>query len=105
MNKQWHITVDVIDGERYLSADEAEQHLCDVLMDIEAAERHWDALRSIFSGLQLAAAIYHPQISAKLWDSWPDWARRAAIKPVEDREQMVRTTVHAIMPNYVEEKT
>jgi hypothetical protein len=72
-------------------------------MDIDAAERHWDGIRSIDRGLQVAAAIYHPEISSKVWDSLPDSVRRAAIQPVEHRERMVRNAVHEVMRFYVEE--
>jgi hypothetical protein len=104
MNKTWNMKT--ADGEeRYLSADEAEERLCDVIMNIEETEKHWDALRGISPGLQLAAAVFHPEMSAKLWDTWPDWARRPAIKRDEDRELMVRTTVHEVMAFYEEEET
>ena len=103
-NKPWHITQDVIDGaERYLSASEAETRLCDVIMNIEDTERHWDDLRGIDPGLQVAAALFHPEISSKLWDTLPDWGGRAAIESDESRELMVRNVVRAVMEFYVEE--
>jgi hypothetical protein len=103
MNQPWHMTVDVIDGERYLSADEAEERLCDVIMDIKATERHWDALRGIDPRLQVAASVFHPEISSKMWSKMPDSIKRAAIQNVGSRELMVRNAVHAVMQFYVEE--
>ncbi len=105
MNRTWHMTGNMDDGtERYLNRDEAEAWLCQIIMDIELTEQHWGRLCSIHPSLQVAASVYHPQMSAKLWDRIPDSLKRTAIASEEQRATMVKRVVRSVMLAYAEEE-
>lgn len=98
------MTQDTEDGEsRYLSRDEAEARLCEIILDIELTEKHWRELRAIDPVLPRVATVFHPRLSAEFWDDLAPLGRRAAVAGEEFRTTMVRNVVHSIMPNYVEE--